>query len=256
MNTTTENTANNRVIEKIRKLLARADSTRNDNPHEREIAMRQAMSMLARHGLEVADVGDVDAKPEGAIGRSAAELMTKNVWERCVWAAVAKLYGCDCVLHHDDSGRRVVWVLGRKLRVDIVRSVAAYAIQSIIRESRANRHDTLRFGAGAASGISQQVATMLANMAKGDLGDGGEQLSESRALIVVNQREKALVDARSARSNFWPDSRWGSTRGSSARLRDSRDANSYSAGKSYGSSMSLNNQIGSGGGGQRRIGRS
>ena len=33
---------NQKILDKISKLLARADEGRNDNPHEREIAMRHA----------------------------------------------------------------------------------------------------------------------------------------------------------------------------------------------------------------------
>jgi len=36
------------AIEKIQKLLARADADRNDNDHEREIALRQANALMAK----------------------------------------------------------------------------------------------------------------------------------------------------------------------------------------------------------------
>ena len=49
---------NQKIIDKIAKLLARADESRNDNPHEREIAMRQANSLLVKHGLSMTDVTD------------------------------------------------------------------------------------------------------------------------------------------------------------------------------------------------------
>ena len=45
---------NESIIRKITALLARADQNQNDNEHEREIALRQANYLLAKHGLDLA----------------------------------------------------------------------------------------------------------------------------------------------------------------------------------------------------------
>lgn len=47
--------SNDKILDRIRKLLAMANDERG-NDNERETALRQAHAMLTKHGLELADV--------------------------------------------------------------------------------------------------------------------------------------------------------------------------------------------------------
>jgi hypothetical protein len=226
----------NSIIEKIRKLLARADEARNDNEHEREIAMRQAHAMLAKHGLSMADVPEAEqAESEGALGRMSDDI-GRAVWPAGVFDAIAKLNGCRVIRNPARNGKGAsVWVIGRRVRCEITRDMARWLIKSIEREARKGGHKGTQFGTGAWYGIAEQVRRILANMQAGQV--DGQTLAPGMALMVVNQHKNALVDAERAQKEFFPRTRTGGTQ---AALGGS----SFHAGKSYGASVGLNGQVG------------
>lgn len=231
--------APNAVIEKVRKLLARADESRNDNEHEREIAMRQAHALLARHGLTADDVpdGEAGADNDGALGRMFEET-GRPVWIAGIFDQVARLNGCKVIraarsVRNGSPAR--VWIVGRRIRCQITRDMARWLTDSITREARKGRHALGQFGSGAWSGIARQVDAILANMARGEL--DGQQLEPGTALMVVNNHKTALVDAARAVKEFFPHVRGGS--GGRCQQGDA-----YHAGKAYGASVGLHGQVG------------
>ena len=225
---------NDAIIKKIQKILARGDADRNDNENEREIAMRQAHAMLAKHGLAMADVTDAAVIRDhmGPLGRSFFGLKQRYLWETSVWNAIALLNGCKLVRERQD--RRVA-VIGRQARVQVVASMATYVINAIIRQAKAEGHAIAGFGDGASSGVYKQVYAIQASMAQGDI--GGEKVSAGTALILVNQNKEALVEAKTATTEFYP--RLVTTRSSG-----SSNASARMAGYAYGKKVSLNTQIG------------
>lgn len=228
------------IIKKISKLLARADAGRNDNEHEREIAMRQAHALLAKHGLSMADVSeDEQAEALGAKGRTSMDV-GRYVWKALVINQACKLNGCHCVRSARKSGQ-TVWIIGRHLHCTVAKEMSNYLINSITQEAKRNGHNLKDFGNGAAAGITGQVKRILADMKKGIVGD--EQMSESTALVVVNQHEKALAEAKETASEFFPRT--------ASHAYSSRTGEDYYAGKDYGSKVGLNRQVG---GGAKRIG--
>src|SRR3990167_2169231 len=125
-----------KIIEKIQACLNRGDANQNDNPHEREIAMRHAQSLLAKHGLTLAEVTDqTEIKASlGALGRTEQALTTKFVWESGVWGEIAELNGCKIIRSAGRNKR--VWIIGRQLRCEVVKQIALYAVDSIKREAK------------------------------------------------------------------------------------------------------------------------
>lgn len=234
---------NEKIIEKIRKLLARGDEARNDNAFEREIAMRQAHAMLARHGLDMIDIGDTDPSAQlGPQGRVEIKLGRAH-WHAQVWHDIARLHGCSGIRDSHKIGGQRYWIIGRKLHVTIARSMATWIVESIQKEITAQRpRDRTAFGNGAASGIYQSIKKILDAMARGQLGD--EIVSAGTALVLVNQHAQAIVEAEKARASWWPELQAG-------RYRASGDIGSYRAGQQYGSSIGLSTQIS--GAGQKRI---
>jgi hypothetical protein len=225
----------NRVIAKIQKLLARGDEDRNDNEHEREIAMRQAHALLAKHGLDMTDVTDAAVVREhlGPVVRGQCGLTTRYLWEASAWNVIAELHGCRIVRSVQD---KAVWVIGRQVRCDVVKSTARYVIASIKREAMMGGYNPHRFGVGACNSVHKKVREILAAVAQGQLGD--EQVSTGTALIVVEQHKQALIEADQAKGEFFPNLRKG-------RVRGVRADDSYTAGKAYGASIGLNTQVGS-----------
>lgn len=237
----------NLVISKIKKLLARADAQRNDNSHEREIAMRQATILLAKHGLAMSEVeGAGDAHGFGALGKLEISTGRAARWIPMIYNQIGRLNGCKVLRL---PGRGVV-LFGRAMRVTVARQMADYVINSICREADLQHSKTPHvhgrkfrtdFGDGAASGVYQQVNDILEAQKRGQLGD--DQLSGSMAMVVVNQHKNALAEAdRHMRSNY-------SVRSGSA--KQARVSNAFYAGREYGRNVSLNTQVGSSG--QRKL---
>lgn len=242
----------NKILSRVQKMLARADADRNDNEHEREIAMRQAHALLAKHGLSMADVKDADVTDAfGPLGELKVSAVGAQAWVGATYLAIAKLNGCFVF----KSAPNLV-IVGRAARATVVKQMAQYVIESIYREA-GNAHEASKrrgerihgrrfktdFCNGALAGVGAQVRKILADMERGKLGE--EQLSKSHAMVVVNQHALATKEAADlARDKY---------RLRKAGTRTVRYTSAYDQGEEYGSSMSLNNQIG--GKSQGRIGR-
>lgn len=237
---------NSALLDKIRKILARADEARNDNEHEREIAMRQANALLVRHGLSMADVGDVDidgarAVDFGRLGKVEIEVGA-GVWYAGIYHQMALLSGCQ-VIRSATRGSRKVYILGRELRAATVREMSRYLIMSIEREAARAGYRKSQFGTGAWHGIANQVRRILAEQAAGKI--DGQQVAPGTALVVVDQYKNAMIEANRMLREEFPRARSSSHR--------SHDSEGLRAGRQYGERVSLSAQIS--GAGQRRIGR-
>lgn len=225
------------VIRKIQKLLARGSEAHNDNEHEREIAMRQAHALLAKHGLEMADVTDANVLRDhlGPLGRSFYNMKSRYVWERRVWASICHLNGCSAVHEPLSRTESRLAIMGRQSRLQAVASMALYVVHAIEREAAQRRLSLAGFGTGAAEGVSIQVTRILASMARGDL--SGEQVSTGTALILVNQHKNALVEAEGVKTSFYPKLR-------THYSHPSRNHNAIGQGREYGQRVALNTQVG------------
>jgi hypothetical protein len=227
-----------RIIDKVRKLLAIGDAARNDSANERETAMRQAHALLAKHGLEMGQVTDHDATVDylGALVKGTFTLQTKGVWEAGIYDQIARMNGCKCVRSPSRNGEPAkVFIFGRKVRAELIRQMSIYVVDSVRREARKQGHAVTAFGSGAWSGVARQVDQILANMQAGKI--DGEQLSQSTALMVIDQHKQSIIEATRIRDDAFPRL----TKGSGGRTRNYA---AHSAGKEYGRSIGLNNQVG------------
>ncbi len=82
------------LIRKIQALLARADKDRNDNENEREIALRQANAMMAKHNLSIVELSEAEQREELGMVTEGHKSLSGAVWKAVVYSAVAKLNGC------------------------------------------------------------------------------------------------------------------------------------------------------------------
>lgn len=245
--------ANEKVMAKIRKLLARADANKNDNEHERAIAMRQAHALLTKHGIDIDDVGEASTVEVnyGALGELAVAVngTRPDKWMLSIYHSMAVMNGCYSFVRGKD--RKIVMV-GRALRVTVARQMGDYVMASILSECKRvhqaryshihGRVFSVDFGDGAAAGVRAQVEEIIKNMKKGEL--DGEKLSDSHALVVVNQHALALKEGKELAYN-----KYNIGRGTS---RVSRMSDAYSHGVDHGRSIQLNAQVG--GATQRKLG--
>lgn len=239
------NDETNRILDKIRKLLARADADRNDNEHEREIAMRQAQALLTKHGLDMAEVGETDPSVyEGALGKIEVEVQVAY-WVSSVYHVIAELNGCTTIKQcWRGRGSSRITIFGRATRVTTARAMGDYVVASVKREMNAKHAEmpwmnknkfSNDYGVGAAHGVNLQVKRILAEMKKGVVGE--EQLSDSRALVVVDQHALATQGAFALRDETFPKLRKGGS------MRAEGNA-AYKAGRDFGSNIGLNKQVG------------
>lgn len=233
------------VMAKIRKLLARGDEARNDNEHERAIAMRQASALMARHGLEMSELADApEADTFGALGQLPVDV-DSSMWVGAVYWTIAELHGCTAFRRSGRGYGTKMVIIGRAMRATVAKAMAAYVVASIKREATrqyaladgwtAARTFHANFGQGAASGVRKQVRELLAAQATGDLGD--VQVSASQALVVVSQHKASLAEA---------DAHMRANNKISAGRATRMGGVGYGEGRAYGTGLSLNAQIGGG----------
>ncbi len=232
------------LIRKIQALLARADKDRNDNENEREIALRQANAMMAKHNLSMVELSEAEQREELGELFESDDKVTGAVWKNSIFNQIAKLNGCDTIY---SPHSKTIHILGHKSRVEITRSMALYVIASITREipkawdslvgkaSTNRRSFNTSFGNGAAVAIQENVRNILAARRSGVI--DGETLSRDQAMVLVDQDKKQLAEVRQFYRKAYPHTRNGA--GSS-----SRSSAGYGAGKAYGAGISLNTQIG------------
>lgn len=244
-------TTDESIIRKISALLARADQNQNDNEHEREIALRQANYLLAKHGLDIATLTREHQEVAQGPMYESDDLIGRTLWKASVYSSIAKLHNCTCI--HSPQNQSI-HVLGRKAMVQVARSLADWVIRSIEREmpiawdavegkasiNRRSFHTS--FGNGAAAAVTNTVTRIIADRRKGRIGD--EQLSRSQALILVNQDRKALIESEKYRDKLYP------RRSAGTRSR-SESPQGYAAGRNFGSRLSLNDQLKDGASAQR-----
>ena len=242
---------NDKLLKKLQALLARGDSERNDNPHEREIAMRQANALMAKHSITMAHI--TDSEREGELGELRKHTFKykrgTRTWTHSVINQIAKMNACKVV---KTPGHKLLHVIGREAHVKIVMAMSEYLINSVRRECknayRLNWDGTSRsafatsFGNGAAMGIQKQVHGIMEERARGNI-DG---LSHEHALVAINQFALAQRETSDMMADLFRNLKNG-------RRTSHQSRAGYAAGKQYGNSVSLNTQIGAGAG-RRQIG--
>lgn len=233
---------NEHVIVKIKKLLARADADQNDNENERAIAMRQAHALLAKHGLEMADVEGSDAGDSfGPLGQITFD-MDAGLWRAQAYYVASELNGCYMLTWRTRGNTHTI-IAGRAMRATVARAMGAYIVASIEREAKARRGEFAwmagrsyftDFGNGAVAEVRRKVRQILADQARGKVGD--EQFSGERALVLVDQHRAALTEAEAlARREY---------KVGGARSYTTRHSEAYGAGREFGAGLSLNAQLG------------
>ena len=120
------------IINKVRALLARASEEQNDNPHEREVAMKHAHRLMEEHAISMLEVTE---ETFGAVSRGTLEVGTLD-WKRNIVHVIAALYGCAVSWPSNESSRNYgsVYIYGREESRLTVESISDYVITSIEKE--------------------------------------------------------------------------------------------------------------------------
>lgn len=135
---------NNPIIEKIRKLLALANSS---NEHEAALAASHAQRLLSEHNLAMADI-ESGHKPQSADKVEATVSKTLPKWVRHLSAGVCTAFDCQAI-HHPALGKMTFIGVGADVQIaaytfayldKTVRRLCNYYMKHHVRENGLNRH--------------------------------------------------------------------------------------------------------------------
>lgn len=137
-------TENNAIVKKIQKLLALADSKRNDSDAEAQAALLKAQQLMAEHGVQMSDV-EVDVDEPVSYGLEACE-HKGNKGFRCQLAVIiARNFRCKTILL---SNKQVAF-FGHAADAKIAKSAFEYAYHfakkqgdACVGQARRNCEDT------------------------------------------------------------------------------------------------------------------
>jgi hypothetical protein len=152
------------VIEKIKKLLALADSS---NEHEAALAASHAQRMLSEHNLAMADI---DASHQSSKADTIETTISKSLpkWLRQLTAGVSSAFDCQAV-HHPTTGKMTFIGVGADLKVAVytftyldrtVRMLCGSFMKQYAKDAITNRHRELMrqsYYLGAVSTITTRL---------------------------------------------------------------------------------------------------
>jgi hypothetical protein len=128
----TDNKAENKVINKIKKALKIAEGSKN--PEEAQTAMLTAQKLLAKHGLSMSDVKMDEVKKEvthEGIG------LGKNLWyEKGLAAIIGENFRCYSYISHDRRNATRIVFMGLKEDVEIAKEVFGFAVNAVEHHAR------------------------------------------------------------------------------------------------------------------------
>lgn len=189
---TPDPTDRERVLEKVRKLFARASDLTGSTQGERDSAMRGARALLAKYNIDVADVEAKTGKIDEKRGIMRASFYGRP-WARSVAQSAAVLCFCDYLyIGRSEAKDTIHLFIGRESNGITATQLAEYLVTSINRESKSHqrknglRNDSYRaFAWGAADAITQRVAALRAEPEEAPEATPGS----SRALVVYEANE-------------------------------------------------------------------
>ena len=226
------------IVEKIRKLLALADTKKNSHEHEREVAMQAAMDLLAKHNLSMTQVENsvLDIRPEEI------HLDIKlDPWIRDILSAACRLYYTDYYMtgSRNWQGRieRHPVFVGTTENVAITIDMATWLINSIRLESNRlykDPYERRSFRVGAADRILRRALELRAVERQNITTTTGTDL-----MVLRNRFEQANQE-------FLGTKRFQTFKPRSVYL----DESAFADGKSFGDQVGLSRQVN---GGMKRI---
>lgn len=236
------------IVKKIQKLLALAGSA---NEHEAMAAMAKAQEMLAQHDLDMAEVQSHSDEPDEAVtkGKVATGKKAAPKWEGFIFMGLAKANNCEA---YRSGG--VLCMIGRPHRMEVVRSLFEYLINTVDRESKKalaeakldpqaepNLYGTRSYSwrkweTDFRNGMALRIYRRLEEQTKLNKEQGAGQVS---ALVVQSQAEIAQREIQE-----WMEAN--GLRLRNTRAKKIRGGSGYSAGADAGDRVGLNGQLGGG----------
>jgi len=233
-----------RILARVQKMLTLADCA-GATEGERDNALRMAHSTLAKYNLEMADVESASAdRKQEADGEPREEHITTyygRPWARNVSAQIGKLFFCYYIYTSHKKATSVRhYFIGRKSNAVTAALMAEFVVKSIMKEGNRQKRQEMQGNAwlrtfcwGAASRIQERAKKLI---------DGADESQQDdqpgTALVLASYYKTELSSNKELVSQLYPSLKSG--RGG----KGHQGGDAYSRGQTYGSSVSLNTQIG------------
>lgn len=217
------NTLNNneRILDKVRKMLALAGN--NPSQEEAESALLMAQRMLTKYGLSMEDIDSTDAITREVIDDYVTGFAKTPWWHKSLASTIARNFKCR-VYTSKSCGYSCIKFVGYKDDVEVAREVLNYAIEiadkkalQYTRKVRDSGKPTAGvrndFLAGFISGLSakfqEQVTTMaLVVVVPTEVNDYVESnlnlRSGRRSMVKAQGNAEARAEGYSAGKSFTP----------------------------------------------------
>ena len=223
-----EGTERERIIRKIKRCLALGESA---NQNEAEMAMRQAQAMMRSYRLSEADI---HAESVGCETR-APGLIRPASWQQRLAHMSAQAFGCEMLTKVRKVGPVEFMFIG----VMPAAELAAYAYDTLLTQitvARKQFQKAHKAGRGVANDFCEAwiyaVDQKLKNFAQGN----PVQNTEANALVLVQKRETAAIDAWLAREKW-------KVKTKNDRIRGGYDPTAIHMGKESGSKANINQAV-------------
>lgn len=226
---------NEKVLDKIRKLLAMANDERG-NDHEREQALRMAHKLLTAHQLDLLDIEKHIRDKEDPRDRFDCEGWSMR-WTMHLRKAIAELFMCEYFYGSKINGTRCHHsFVGRSNNAITAMYISDYVIASILKEGRRlYRHnlspETRAFALGCLHRIQERISVMI---------------KEQRQELAGTGKDLAIIDlakAEAEANDFFIKAAGIELVNRADRTKKDVDIRAYGAGKSYGDKIGLNVQV-------------
>ena len=228
-----------RVVDKVRKLMAVAKGTADGGDHERDTAMRMALSMLAKHNLSMADL---EQPMEGR--KAATDQYHSTPWMRIVGFALAELYFCSFFIASvGGKNKRTYTFVGLEGNVATAREMTGWVIRSVQAEANAQARAAGQgetwansFRKGAANRIASRCRELRAEAERANAG----QASSGTSLVLAS-----LYDTEKTANSAYIADQLGVKLVTKQTITRNNSVAGIMAGDTYGRSLSLNKQVAS-----------
>jgi hypothetical protein len=220
-----------KALDKIKKLLAVANDDRG-NETERETALRQAYSLMAKHNVEIADIEAHGNKP------SEPRINFENdswswTWARQTAQVVAELFFCKYYTSYKINGTKCRHhFIGLESNAMTAAVMSDWIINSVLKEGRKMYKENTAPGTRAfATGAMHKLHTRVQEIIKQTQADA----TPGTALVLAN----LYITEADANNKLLP---------ADLRTRKARQAkvegDAYARGLAFGAGINLDKQVG------------
>lgn len=234
-----DNVVNEKVINRLKKMLALANNA-GATDGEREAALKQSYSLLAKYNLTMAQVDTHNSTPQE---ERLAEKATFPVypWARQIAGQVSSLFFCKYYFMRLGAGKQATHVfIGKESNAATAQYMAEFVVRSVMREAAkmygsAIAPEARNFAVGVVSKLYDRIKEIKASFNK------QEEPSTTGTAMVLASLYKTEEEAN---ANFL--SKLGvKLKHGVNRQKDVTDSAAFSAGRDFGGKVSLSPQIAS-----------